>query len=290
MEDIWGNDMKWFGKEGIGDKRALYLFGLRIPYKRIKNNRRLIKELRAAISETTNLYLAAMATHPGVFGDYKSIYKEREIVILGSGPSANKYRPINDAIHIGVNRAFRLQKVMLDYLFIQDRQFVPDNPDYIGEQEAADTYGGNNCQKFYGRHYEVLPITEASVDKANAKRFIFHDRRVENDNLTGFSSDITVRPLNEWGSVIFAALDFALWTHPKRIYIVGCDCSNNGSFDGKCESYDGYDGIVFGWKQYARYIENYYPDVEVVSVNPVGLKGLFADRYTDDAGTIRNDP
>lgn len=271
--------MEIFRREKLGDRRVLHIFGLRISYRRVKTTRTLIKELRRDLEIATNLHLAAMALHPGTFGTFKSKHRGQDIVLLGTGPSANRYSPIDGAIHVGVNRAFRMPQILLDYLFIQDRQYVPEDPDYMGEQDAADEYIGNNCKKFYGMHYDFLPITVASVEKTKAKRFVFHDRRIAPTGITGFMDDITIRPLNEWGSVIFAALDFALWTHPKRIYIVGCDCSINGSFDGKCQSFDSYDGIRFGWDQYKQYAQNYYPDVEIISVNPVGLKGLFTDIY-----------
>ena len=32
-------------------------------------------------------------------------------------------------------------------------------------------------------------------------------------------------------------------------------------------------------KEFAR---QYYPETEIISINPVGLKGLFIDQYTDD--------
>ena len=37
-----------------------------------------------------------------------------------------------------------------------------------------------------------------------------------------------------------------------------------------------------GYKKFKEFIDIYYPDVEVISVNPVGLKGLFRDVYTQN--------
>ena len=36
---------------------------------------------------------------------------------------------------------------------------------------------------------------------------------------------------------------------------------------------------------YARlktFADQYYPDTEIISINPVGLKGLFKDIYTEE--------
>ena len=83
-----------------------------------------------------------------------------------------------------------------------------------------------------------------------------------------------------------AALQFALWTNPKRIYLVGADCTSNGHAEGlgyhklKGSAQDDFSRLLLGWKKIADYIKNYYPQIEIVSVNPVGLKGLFKDIYT----------
>ncbi|GHV21941.1 hypothetical protein FACS189494_08050 [Spirochaetia bacterium] len=36
-----------------------------------------------------------------------------------------------------------------------------------------------------------------------------------------------------------------------------------------------------GWEIFRNFIEIFYPDVEIISVNPVGLKGMFDDIYTN---------
>ena len=38
--------------------------------------------------------------------------------------------------------------------------------------------------------------------------------------------------------------------------------------------------IKYGWKKIKEYRDSKYPDIEIISVNPVGLKGLFTDVYT----------
>ena len=38
--------------------------------------------------------------------------------------------------------------------------------------------------------------------------------------------------------------------------------------------------MLTGYKKLKKFIDIYYPDIEIISVNPVGLKGLFKDVYT----------
>ena len=85
----------------------------------------------------------------------------------------------------------------------------------------------------------------------------------------------------------FPALQFALWTRPKRIYLVGCDCSSLGYCSGILDKTAAQtkfpldvERLLYGWTKMKEFIEKFYPDVEIVSVNPVGLKGMFKDIET----------
>ena len=42
--------------------------------------------------------------------------------------------------------------------------------------------------------------------------------------------------------------------------------------------------MIEGTEKLKNLRDRIYPDVEIISVNPMGLKGLFRDVYTDDAG------
>ena len=81
-------------------------------------------------------------------------------------------------------------------------------------------------------------------------------------------------------------MQFALWTNPKRIYLVGCDSAgqvnslNWNHFDDNNKNNHNIvpiEALLEGWKKLAKFAEYMYPDVEIISINPVGLKGLFKD-------------
>ena len=97
--------------------------------------------------------------------------------------------------------------------------------------------------------------------------------------------DITYYPLMGYYSIIFQALHFALYTRPKRLLLVGCDCSMNGHYDGAEQNFFADNPLIpiwiKGYKALKLFSEQHYPDMEIISVNPVGLKGLFHDMYTE---------
>ena len=264
-------------------KRRYYFFG--IPFAtQILSRERAERERGDGVRATqfekiSSVLLPAAFLHREVFPKYRNIHAGRELVIVGAGPTLDDYDPIPEAVHVGVNKTFLCEKLSLDYLFIQD--YFPDI------QDAADAYRPGLCKKFYGRHPDphVAPIPERSADEAHAERYFFED--LPTDTVCPFPPDISCARLGTFSSVIFPALQFALWTHPKRIYLVGCDCSSLGHCAGITSKTSAemklplnVNRLLYGWTKMKGFIEKYYPDVEIVSVNPVGLKGMFKDIKT----------
>lgn len=100
--------------------------------------------------------------------------------------------------------------------------------------------------------------------------------------------DICCHGLADMGSVSFPAIHFALFTYPKEIYLVGCDTSRTRHFydDPKKVPADksmfNTAKMKVGYARMKMFAKQFYPDTEIISLNPVGLKGLFRDIYTDD--------
>jgi hypothetical protein len=247
--------------------------------------------------------------HTRTFSKYRSLYEDRDIVIMGNGPTLRNYEPKKNCITIGVNRAVYYDKVKLDYLFVQDVLAL-----HLFGQEIVNY----DCKKFFsfwGGYPWAIPIKYKNIQ--NMEEYCqYHVRYIDYVgcdfyNYEGLSLpyDLCNSPLTDFGSVIFPAIQFALWTNPKRIYIVGCDCSkkkteketnyftrgateeekqqalninvhfydNEVANDDFCQSED----LVEGWHKIKEFQQIYYPDIEMVSINPVFLKGLFKDEYTE---------
>ena len=212
--------------------------------------------------------------HSKVFTKYKNCCAGMDVVIVATGPSLKQFIPIKDAVYIGVNRAFEYDKVLFDYYFIFDNSMP--TPDYLPE---LNEYKGNNVKKFYGicSDSELLQctISESDAIKAGAERFYLYS--VNSKKIPTY--DISSEAFFNANSVMFPAIQFALWTNPERIYIVGCDNNLSGYYNSKCKNILKTNKIYEGFLKVKDFAEIFYPDTKIYSVNPVGLKGIFNDIY-----------
>lgn len=214
--------------------------------------------------------------HQKSFPQFKNINAGKDVVIVACGPTAADYTPIPNAVHIGVNLAFKLSSVKLDYLFMQDVGHRMELLHKLPDTTALP------CIRFYGTYNEpdiattTMPESQAIADKA----FRYRVDRIDWTGVcnSAFRYDISTQPLADFGSVIFPALQFALWTNPRRIFLVGCDCSLNGHFHtDTAKQWLPLDQMIFGYNKFKHHASKFYPNTEIISVNPVGLKGLFKD-------------
>lgn len=247
---------------------------IRTPFQKLERN--LARKMELTISRA----LSTMMMHQRTFLPYKNKAAGRDIVIVAGGPTAARFKPIPNAIYIGVNRAYKLSSVTLDYLFCQDYIAIQSG-DTLDEIYA---YRRGECVKFVGLVGDNawdngFVIPESFAARLDALRY----RAVEGE-LDDFAYDLSVQPLADCGSVVFAALQFALWMNPRRVYLVGCDCSQGGYFykSGDAPGAGGkplpVDRLLQGYAWFKQFAQRYYPETEIISINPVGLKGLFIDQ------------
>lgn len=236
-----------------------------------------IKILREDIIYETRSAIAVSALHSKVFPQFKNINRGKDVVIIGTGPTLKDFQPIKDAVYIGLNKAFCYDKVKFDYLFAID---------YSGTKQYFDEFTKYNCVKFLGQ------VCNQRFNIYNPdKNYTCHipESQVKDDKTFRYYSDahrtkihynIESFPLADMGSVSFQALHFALYTYPRRIYLVGLDTSNAGYYDNiKSSNRLPVDFVKHGYRLFKTFIDVYYPDIEIISINPVGLKGIYNDKW-----------
>ena len=288
---------KIIGIYNVNNKKILNLFGIKICIKKIKkdfckqyeeiekqyfeNNHIKGKDSIAKINHIRNIVIA-QNLHKDTFANYKNKYNEKSVILVATGPTLKYFTPIDNAILVGVNKAICYSRINLDYLFMLDYGAVKN---YI---EEAEKYP--QIEKFYGYynmiHGAQMVIPESIRIRHKANGFITYPYWNENKDIRyGFEPDISNYPIHCQTTTAIAAMQFIFYTNPSKIYLVGCDSSAIGHFDSK--EVNEYDKIVFKniqneWKKIKFIQECYYPETKIISVNPIGLRGLFKDVYTKE--------
>ena len=229
----------------------------------------------------TDMYIAQVQTvsqvHQKTFAEYKNINNGKDIVIIGTGPSLNKYKYLDDVVNIGLNSAISNKSLNLDYLFVQDYNGLKKCISDIEQTEQITKFYGCIPRQFYGlkeSHLNNAIIPESIINKHSAKKYFVYCKYPYLP--ITFNPNIDYTWLADGGSVAFSAIQFALYTNPRRIYLVGCDCSN-GYYNTNNKKIKIDKKYINSWKELKKFADIYYPDIEIISVNPVGLRGIFKD-------------
>ena len=238
------------------------------------------------LTQVNQRLITASVLHQKTFAKWKAAFRGKTVVLVGAGPTVNYFEPIKDAIYVGCNRAFMFDKVDFDFLFSIDKAGIDRWYDEFFE------YRKDKCIKFIGdQNLGVnFQIPENKIPLENVYRYITN-AGIELG--TKFNLDISTTPLINACTVSLQALQFILYTQPAKVYIVGIDCTSASKNYFKTDGNEldnakrGEDAArldrnnVNFFKQIKQFAETYYPDTEIISVNPVGLKGIFKDVYTN---------
>ena len=210
--------------------------------------------------------------HKESFSEFRACHRGRDVAVVATGPTLNYYSQVKGIPHIGVNSSFLKKDIHLDFYFLW--HYVQEWCEALKDYEFIKFFAGNRKNTAYEDNFP-----EYIVEQNNARRFFTGEPSRE------IYTDIEFHPLMGFRSVIFPALQFAIYTRPKRILLVGCDCSANGHYDGlELGSFERNHIIPTwreGYKALDRFTKCFYPDMEIISINPVGLKGMFHDVYTE---------
>jgi len=213
---------------------------------------------------------------------FKNVHFGETCYIFGSGSSVHQFKIQEEGTFIGCNHIIKNNHIKenLKYYFFGHgyMEHKTDNiPIYGNHKKEVDALN-NDIQKFamVSRDNDIsvhlfTPESIADLKNINAipcdinLNFIYAD--LENNSF-----------LNH--SIIFPAVQFAMYAGFKKIYLVGCDCNgyfHSNGFTGACASKaEPIDNdLVYYWKQMFEFKKIVYGDCSIININPVGLKGLM---------------
>lgn len=239
----------------------------------------------------TAMHNAASLCNAETFGPYKNYFCGKEIAICGAGPSLEYYNPMENVSHIALNRALLNNKIKYEWFIADDW----DGIDFI--KDELEVY---DCIKFFGHQLGSNPkdnrqIPESYRLRCNAKRYYTDSYMKANIWESHFICDIDRMAVSNMPNIALSAMQIALFTNPKCIYIIGCDASKGHYVqpqDLDSERIQTHEKdlkvsvssnrVIDKWKELKEFADAFYPDTDIVSINPVGLKGIFKDQYQHD--------
>lgn len=253
-----------------------HLFGLKIRWN--PDQTPVADVIAKQVAREVYSVMEVQYLHNRVFPQFKNINKDKDVVIYGCGPTLKYYNNEISGEKIALNKAILLDNVDFQYSFCIDANLLRSCPNYLEIIQEK-----KNCISFVGKplHPERKQFPETNfAEDSQCYRFYEAGREAMPSRDFGkiLYPNLENHPLANFESVAFPALHFAFYTHPRRIYFVGLDTSSGHFFD-ITGSYE-VKAMMNGYRAFKNFAQLYYPDIEIISVNPVGLKGLFTDVYT----------
>jgi len=195
-------------------------------------------------------------------------HKGKEGILLATGPTLNRYDYLEDngsRIRVGVN-SFVAEPRPIDYYFcghVDDRSRA--YMDRIRRSRAV-KFG---YTKVDGRSNPLWLTDRMALDLG----LIPYEITTRID----FHQDLTSAPLVNQ-AINFSALQFMVWIGLKKIYLVGCDATSIISHrDNRVDKTRLVNRMLETWKAFQKFAQG---KVDIVSVNPKGLRGMFPHRST----------
>ena len=209
-----------------------------------------------------NLQNEVCRVNSAAFESYRNCYRDKEVVIVGTGATAAGYKPIPDAIHIALDKACQRTDITFNHLFTHNVSAGGADIEQYFEKITDKIFVGKFSALIGGDEYSEQ-ITVSSDKVA---------RYFTNDNVSTqlLYRDICTHTLAYFGGAFGAALQFAAFTYPASIRLVGCELPKDASVTFK----------KVGYTRLRMLINKFYPDINIISVDPIELKGLFNDVFT----------
>jgi hypothetical protein len=233
-----------------------------------------------------------ISKHNKKLAEFRNIHEGRDSILFCTGPSLHKFNfaPFaDDIIKVGVNRIYGLEQISdkLDYYFFGSHYHIDANH----RQQIHKLREANKSAVFLastftakfgdGRETGLGNISEKSANDIGA--YAFECGAPNSGPGEGWIKEIDRHPFYG-GSIAFPAVQFLLYTGVKRIFLVGCDLGNSSSHfhnSKNVTTVNDYASNFYlsAWKKLPDFLAENYPSVEIVTVNPAGLKGLFKDLH-----------
>jgi hypothetical protein len=206
---------------------------------------------------------------------FKNLHNGDTAIIFATGPSLKNYVPLDNSekyIKIGLNKIYDYPDILckLNYYYYGSHYYL----DGEHRKNIEKVCMNKNITTFASAYEDGISHKDINRGNITPERAIELNSIPFENTLHTFTNDVE-NYCSLGHSIIFPPLQHILYMGIKKIYFVGCD---GGFTQGKSSS-DNH--LLFWWKKFVEFKNIYYPEVKIISVNPVSLKGWFdEDIYT----------
>lgn len=234
------------------------------------------REQVAAASQQLCGALYCSRLHAQVFPGLRGSLSGQNVALLGGGPTLRQAPPLDGCLIATCNSSHGFVKGRSDFYFAIDHQEV--NRAVIAE--ALRTLPPE-CRIYLGCY--LSPYVTLNMQLPRPLRC---DPRV-----TSYCSDAGIQPRPELelfpvyqcGTITHNMLHILLYAGAAVIYLLGCDVQPSGYFDDRVNPRQQempVEALRSGYAQLRALQQQHFPHTRIISVNPLGLRGLFEDAYT----------
>ena len=224
-----------------------------------------------------------LTPHHEYISKFKDINKNKSAIIFTGADSIEKIVSLKEqlfytnSLKIGMNWMFQSKyKDDLDYYFFGS--YYNNSNEY---REHINTY--NNKNKNLIKFASVYREGTETCTLGGAEGYQIS--RQEAEKIGAYHFDVCLSSFNMGSdlskfrflgnSIIIPSVLFMLYSGVNKIYLVGADCTSgrdNSDYSGE---------VVYLWNVIKKFIREEYQNVEIISINPIGLKNLFTDLYIE---------
>lgn len=240
---------------------------------------------KEAAARIANRYQEGMrlSKYNSYLAKFKNIHKDREAILFALGPSIKKYRNIDkhdNMVKFGLNAIWSYPHLeeTLDY-YHSGSAYYTSRPD----RENMDRLFSSKHLVSFASAYEDglshIDINRGNIGPERARELGANPfENTANGSClpydpnggTSFTHDVA-KYCTYGDSIVFPAIQHALYMGVRTLHLVGCD----GGFTVGPDSGDL--GLLNAWLKFRHFKDMYYPNVRIISINPVSLKGWFED-------------
>ena len=223
-----------------------------------------------------------------LLGQFKRKHNNEVCYIIAPGTTLHNFKEQEKGIYIGVSSVIIkrdiLNNPLFKYYFLGHRWRIP--PGNAEEKELIKSLRN-----------DIVKIALVSRDNNLLQEHGFYSNNDINNLLSTINNcipvdmccnniypDIENKPFINH-SVVFPALQFALYCGFSKIYLVGCDCvgfsnpttvhfTNNNNITDAYKN-DKEHHLIDWWKKIYSFKKIYYTNTAIININPIGLKGLM---------------